>query len=266
MLKIRNKRLAKLGAQTAAPADGNKAGSSNSAAASQTSKSPDPRSADYAQSKEQSASSKTSPGTSDASKPSENPFSQLATKPSNGDGPTINITRAGGRPSTPMKRPSSPIGRSSSRAGESIHDWEDRVLGSIFRLTLSPDATEDSHGHHLEYVKGVREDLEEQGEAVRLSTGVLDQALLEAASKVGKKTPLDYLLECWKRVSRQFRSFRGEKVLDPKYDIIKEARRLCMSYCIFAVTMPDMFGYVLLVLSAHGVTEANHGIVERLLR
>ena len=30
---------------------------------------------------------------------------------------------------------------------------------------------------------------------------------------------------------------------DPKSIIISEARRLCMSYCIFAFTMPDMFGY-----------------------
>ena len=84
--------------------------------------------------------------------------------------------------------------------------------------------------------------MKEQGEPVRLSIEVLDQALLEAASRSGKDTPLDFLLGCWKRVSRQFRAFRGEKVLDPKYDVIKEARRLCMSYCVFAVTMPEMFG------------------------
>ena len=239
--KIRNKRLAKLGSQAAAPTAGNKEGSSNGVAASQPLRSPESRSTDDLHGHEQSASSKTASGTSGTSKPPENPFSQLIAKTPNGDGPTINITRAGGRPLTPMKRPSSATGRPNSRAGELIHDWEDRTLSSIFRLTLSPDTTEDSHGHHLEYVKGVREDLEEQGSPVRLSTGVLDQALLEAASKPGKKTPLEYLLECWKRVSRQFRSFRGERVLDPKYDIIMEARRLCMSYCIFAITMPDMF-------------------------
>jgi len=35
---------------------------------------------------------------------------------------------------------------------------------------------------------------------------------------------------------------RSGSTEDPKYDILKEARRLCMSYCIFAITMPDMFG------------------------
>lgn len=241
-LKIRNKRLAKLGSQAAAPADTNKIGNSSSATASEPSKSPDFQSGEYAQSKEQPALGKAALGSSGTSKSPENPFSQLASRGASGEGPAINITRAGGMSVTPMKRPSFATGRSSSRAEESLQEWEDRVLGNIFRLTLNLDATADGHGHHLEYVKGVREDLEEQGEAVRLSTGLLDQAILEAASNVGKRNPLDYLLECWKRVSRQFKSFRGESVLDPKYDIIKEARRLCMSYCIFAVTMPDMFG------------------------
>ena len=217
----------------------NKEASSSSATASQTSRSPEIPVSENGQLKEQSASTRLPLGLSGTPKPFENPFSQLAKRGSDGDGSTINITRA---PVTPMKRPSSASGRPSSRTEESLPEWEDRIIGTIFRLTLNPDAGEDGHGHHLEYVKGVREDLEEQHEPVRLSTGVLDQALLEAASKIGNNTPLDYLLECWKRVSRQFRAFRGEKVLDPKYDIIREARRLCMSYCIFAVTMPDMFG------------------------
>ena len=242
LLKIRNKRLAKLGSQAPAPTDANKEGSSGSATASQSSRSPESQRAESAQSKEQPAPSRTTSGSSGTSKPSGNSFSQLDTKSSNGDGRTINITGAGGSLATPMKRLNSATGRQSSRPGESLQEWEDRVLGSVFRLILNPNTIEDSHGHHLEYVKGVREDLEEQGETIRLSTGVLDQAILEAASKIGKRTPLDYLLECWKRVSRHFRSFRAEKVQDPKYDIIKEARRICMSYCIFAVTMPDMFG------------------------
>lgn len=121
-------------------------------------------------------------------------------------------------------------------------EWEDRVLSGIFKLTLDPEVEEDSHGQHLTYVKNVREDLEEQGEPVRLGTTVLDQAILEAASNAGKTAPLEYLLGCWKRVSKQFKAFRGEKSSDPHYDVIKEARRLCMSYCLFAVTMPEMFG------------------------
>ncbi len=165
-------------------------------------------------------------------------------KQNNGEGQRISISPAVSGVLTPLKRehPSSAAGRQSSRAGESLEAWEDRILGAIFRLTLKTDVTQDNHGHHLHYVGSVREDLEEQGARVRLSTAVLDQAILEAASNLGTTTPLDYLLACWKRVSRQYKGFKAGSTEDPKYTIVKESRRLCMSYCIFAVTMPDMFG------------------------
>ncbi|KAK4692897.1 ubiquitin conjugation factor E4 B, partial [Lecanoromycetidae sp. Uapishka_2] len=70
-----------------------------------------------------------------------------------------------------------------------------------------------------------------------------DKALLEAASNPRAGTlPLDYLLSCWKRVTRHYKALRKGGEQDPKFNVIKEARRLCMSYCIFAFTMPDMFG------------------------
>lgn len=173
--------------------------------------------------------------------PSSNPFSQLGLK-ANGKSPGINIGSNLGRPITPIKRPISASGKSSPKPGELLETWENRVLGSIFRLTLDPGAKQDSHGHHLQFVAGVRSDLEDRHESVILSTAVLEQALFEAASSLEKMTPLDYLLACWKRVVRQMRTFKGATSLDPKFIVLKEARRLCMSYCLFAVTMPDMFG------------------------
>ena len=134
-------------------------------------------------------------------------------------------------------------GRSSSRIGETLEQWEDRTLGNVFRLTLDPDHRLDSHGYPMHYVEGTRKELEGSNEPIRLHTGLLDQTILEAASNLKKsQTPLDYLLACWKRVSRQYKALRKAGDQDPKLNIIKEARRLCMSYCIFAVTMPDMFG------------------------
>ena len=137
------------------------------------------------------------------------------------------------------ERPGSANGRSSSRSGESPEEWEDKALRGIFRLSLNADSKQDSHGYRLHFVAGVREELEEEGGPVRMTTGNLDQALLEAASHLDKEKPLDYLLGCWKRVTRQFRTLKPE---DSRYETIKEARRLCMSYCIFAISMPDMFG------------------------
>ena len=163
------------------------------------------------------------------------------------DVPQVHITPATGRPVTPAKRDHS-SSASDGRSSESLEEWENKTLGGIFGLTLNPHTTHDSHGHLLHYIPGVKSDLEEQGDVVRFSTAVLDQAIVEAALNLENTTPLDYLLGCWKRVSRQLRSFKGAGAENAKYKIIKEARRLCMSYCIFAVTMPDMFGQVSLSL------------------
>ena len=126
-------------------------------------------------------------------------------------------------------------------AEESLESWEEKTLAGIFRLTLDKSQRQDYMGHKLHYVDGVRRDLEEQKAPLKLSISVLDQAILEAASVVGKPTPLDYLLACWKRVTRQLKALKA-KPHEQKLGVVKEARRLCMSYCIFAITMPDMFG------------------------
>jgi len=127
---------------------------------------------------------------------------------------------------------------------ETLEQWEDRTLSSIFRITLDPERKADAHGARLHFAEGVRAELEQQSEPIRLSVqpGNVDAAILEAASSSSTKKPLDYLLACWKRVSRMFRSMRSSQESEEKMKVVKEARRLCMSNCIFAATMPDMFG------------------------
>lgn len=150
-----------------------------------------------------------------------------------------------GRPITPLKRerPPSASGSSCAKSEESLGAWENRVLSTIFRLTLDPAIIKDSSGNRLHFVAGVRSDLEEQHQRIILATAVLDQAILEAASGLEEKvTPLDYLLGCWKRVIQQLRNFKGPNAEESKLNILKEAKRLCMSYCCFAVTIPEMFG------------------------
>lgn len=149
------------------------------------------------------------------------------------------------KPITPLKRerPPSGSGSSGSKSGESLGSWENRVLSTIFRLTLDPTIIKDSGGNRLHFVAGVRSDLEEQNQRIMFATAVLDQAILEAASGLEEKvTPLDYLLGCWKRVIQQLRNFKGPNAEESKLNILKEAKRLCMSYCCFAVTIPEMFG------------------------
>lgn len=116
-------------------------------------------------------------------------------------------------------------------------------MSQIFRLSLKQEVLKDVHGNKLHFVEGLREDLLEQNEPLLLKTSSLDQAITEAASSLDANvTPLDYLLSCWKRVSKACRTVRSGDTINPKYTVLQEARRLCMSYCIFAITMPEMFG------------------------
>ncbi|KAI1923414.1 Ubiquitin conjugation factor E4 [Ophidiomyces ophidiicola] len=126
------------------------------------------------------------------------------------------------------------------RAEESLETFEDRTLSALFKVTLDEKQQRDIHGQKLVYIPGVRQELEDQGQPIRMNTGVLDQALLEAGSS-GQK-PLEYLLPCWKRVTRLYKGFKKSQPNDAKYEVVTEARRLCLSYCIFAFTMPEMFG------------------------
>ena len=175
---------------------------------------------------------------------SQNPFSQLGMKQSNGEAPRINITPSSARrASLKRDRPSSSSSGRPTMMGGTPEHWEDNTLSEIFRVTLDPEHQKDIHGHRLRFLQGTRQDIEDASDEVRLSTGTLDQALLEAASTLGKSvTPLDYLLSCWKRVTKEWKPIRKIGEQDPKFVVVKEARRLCMSYCIFAITMPDMFG------------------------
>lgn len=172
-----------------------------------------------------------------------NPFAQLGQKEN-----TKSFDRGSSttrRPITPLKRDRTPTasGGFGAKTGELLGAWEDRVLSTIFRLTLDPAIIQDSSGNRLHFVAGVRSDLEEQYQKIMFTTAVLDQAILEAASGLGEKvTPLDYLLACWKRVLQQLRNFKGPNAEESKLKILKEAKRLCMSYCCFAVTIPEMFG------------------------
>ena len=231
--QIRNKRLAKLGAQNsvqATPAPPEPAYPPSRASPEQI-----PTAQDASRAKIDMSS------TSNSSETSQKPFVQSTQKQANAEPPRINISSIGGSQNASLKRsrPSPSAGKPIGE--ESLESWEDKTLAGIFRLTLDKGQRQDYLGHRLHYVDGVRRDLEEEKAPIRLSVGVLDQALLEAASVMGKQSPLDYLLACWKRVTRQFKTLKA-KPDNQKLGVIREARRLCMSYCIFAITMPEMFG------------------------
>lgn len=125
---------------------------------------------------------------------------------------------------------------------ETIPEWENRTLGQIFRVTLNPEERTDSNNHKLIFLGNHRQELADENVPVLLTRDRLDGIILEAASYLPHdRSILDYLLPCWKRVIKALKSLKG--YAGEKDVVLKEAKRLCMSYIIFAVEVPDLFGY-----------------------
>lgn len=118
------------------------------------------------------------------------------------------------------------------------------MLSHIFRVTADPSRTTDTHGHKLAFLPQLSQDLQESGAPLKLSIDVLDGAIVEAATATPQSIPiLDYLLPCWKRVTRMIKLLRNPT--PEKLEVLKEARRICFSNCIFALTMPELFRYLI---------------------
>lgn len=106
------------------------------------------------------------------------------------------------------------------------------------------------------FLLNLREELHQGGEPLKLNAQNIDQAILEAASTVPSSKPvLSYLLPAFKRIIKIGSSAR--RPTPEKQAVLDEAKRLCVSNCIFALTVPELFGYV-------GPCTAE-GIIDRLL-
>lgn len=245
--KIRQRRLAKLGSsnpvsQTTDGGNSSSAGPSSPAAASSPglAKSGEPE-------VKRTKINITSAAPSPASLTSTNPFTQLGvgsgtSTPTSG----TKLERKRLTPGPDVNRPSGTTMPPARRhVPESFEDWADKTISQIFRVTVDDEKQTDVHGRKLTFLPGVRDELLEQNPSgpFRLSSDVMEQAILEAGSAFPHEKPLmDYMLPCWKRVIQAKKSLRAPT--PEKEAVLLEAKRMCMSYCLFALTLPNLFGYV----------------------
>lgn len=148
--------------------------------------------------------------------------------------PDLDVNHPAGTTLPPAKR----------HAPESFEDWADKTISQIFRVTTDESKTADLHGRKLTYLPNLTAELREQNPSglPRLSSDNIEQAILEAASAYPHDKPLmECMLPCWKRVVQAKKSLRAPT--PEKEQLLLEAKRLCMSYCLFSVTLPDLFGY-----------------------
>jgi ubiquitin conjugation factor E4 B len=118
------------------------------------------------------------------------------------------------------------------------------VLSQIFRITADPHRMTSNQGsHRLTFLPNLNQELVDSGEPLKLSVNNLDQAIIEACSSWPHDKPLmQYLLPCWKRAVK---AAAGNKhTSGVRFELHEESKRLCMSNCLFAVTMPVLYGLV----------------------
>ncbi len=177
------------------------------------------------------------------SKPTESPKPPISIAKAPSPPPTarIRITPAS---VTPQKREQDglerPSSRQASRQNESIEQWEDRTIRSVFRLSLDPSQTKDSQGN-VHFLAQLREELVDEAKPLLLTTDLLEQAIMEAGANLGKLTPHDWLFGCWKRITRLSKPVKDRTPDNNRWSVLTEARRLCMSWCILSITSPDVF-------------------------
>jgi ubiquitin conjugation factor E4 B len=182
---------------------------------------------------------------------SENPFTKLGAHSANGAStPSVRTSSDAGslkrlRTESDEQKPTdSPAPKTHKTPLDvDINTYESKILGHIFRITLEPHHRVDASGHKLIHLPNLKHELEEENAPIRLSTDRLDSALLEACSSIPhNRSVLDYLLPCWKRVVKAQKGLKG--YTNGRDNVLKEAKRLCMSNCAFAVEVPELFRYV----------------------
>lgn len=182
--------------------------------------------------------------------PTANPFAKLGAQAgSTGNtssvrnDPQQSVLGKRSRTEPDMQTPSRPSTRKPNLAEESLEAYEDRILSHIFRVTLDANQRTDASNHQLIFLPELRKELEEEHAEIRLSAANLDSILMEACSSIPHGKPIfDYLLPCWKRIIKASKGMRG--YTSQKDAVLKEAKRLCMSNCIFAAEMPEIFQFV----------------------
>lgn len=126
---------------------------------------------------------------------------------------------------------------------ESDEDYAHRTFTQVFRVTVDPHHMSNQQGQRLVFLPNLNQELNESSEPLKLSTTVLDQAIIEACSNWNMAKPLlEYLLPCWKRAVKA--ATAAKNPTPAREEIHEEAKRLCMSNCLFALTMPALYGFV----------------------
>ncbi|KKA30683.1 hypothetical protein TD95_003354, partial [Thielaviopsis punctulata] len=147
--------------------------------------------------------------------------------------------------STGSEKPTAPPARRTITVPiESLEDYTNRVLTEILRATVHPDqlTLKSNPEVKLKFLISLNEELSTSDEPLKLTLNHLDSAVLEAASLLPPHTPLlHYLLPVWSR-AQELKRNAPRDITPEKLAVLTEAKRICISNCMFALSMPSLYG------------------------
>ncbi|KAI3960488.1 hypothetical protein MKW98_002987 [Papaver atlanticum] len=125
----------------------------------------------------------------------------------------------------------------------STEEVEDIIIRKIFLVTLVDSMDKDSRVIYLELTAA---EILSEGKPLLLSHDLMERVLIDRLSGqfVGVEPPFVYLVGCYRRAGEEGKKITGmkDKSLFSAMDaVVKQAKRLSVSYCRIHLGNPDMF-------------------------
>ncbi|KAG5519150.1 hypothetical protein PMAC_002238 [Pneumocystis sp. 'macacae'] len=126
-----------------------------------------------------------------------------------------------------------------SENNETFILWQSATLGKILQVTLDEKTYLKTPDYM--FLSALRQELIDESLEPVISVDTLDRVILTRLSMASPSKPFDYLISCWKRSVAMEKVIRKSVDAEAKMDVIKEAKRLFVSYSGLSITFPEMF-------------------------
>lgn len=120
-----------------------------------------------------------------------------------------------------------------------LNAWQSSILSKILQVTL--DAENYLKTPNYMFLSVLRQELIDESLDPILTVNTLDRVILARLSIPSPIHPFDYLLSCWKRAVTTQKLIHKSVDIEVKLNVIKEAKRLLVSYSGLSITLPEMF-------------------------
>ncbi|KAG5438977.1 hypothetical protein PCANB_002307 [Pneumocystis canis] len=117
--------------------------------------------------------------------------------------------------------------------------WQSTTLSNILQVTLDEENYLKTPNYM--FLSSLRQELIDESQEPVISVDTLDRVILARLSIPTQDRPFDYLVTCWKRSVAVEKMIQKSADVKEKMNVIKESKRLFVSYSGLSITLPEMF-------------------------